>query len=332
MLKVNLGNQPKPVSFELKGKDFLTLADLEPNNLCLLLDEAKDIKNLQKKGIPHPYLSGKVLGMIFEKSSTRTRVSFEVGMMQLGGQAIFLSSKDIQLGRGETIEDTAKVLSRYVDGLMIRTFAHKSIEEFALHSEVPVINGLTDLHHPTQVLADLLTIYEHKGALSGLKMCYVGDGNNNMCHSLMEGAASSGMHLAIASPNGYEPNLKIVENAKRIGQLTGSQIDITTSPEEAIEQADVVVTDVWASMGQEEEQEKRLQTFRPYQVNQSLCSKAKEDFIFLHCLPAHRGEEVTSDIIDGPHSVVFDEAENRLHAQKAILKNLMSDKGQTKII
>ncbi|ASN03579.1 ornithine carbamoyltransferase [Virgibacillus necropolis] len=323
MLKVDIDNQVKQVPFELKGKDFITMADFEPNDIFFLLDQALEMKSLQKKGIPHPYLSGKVLGMIFEKSSTRTRVSFEVGMMQLGGQAIFLSSNDIQLGRGESVEDTAKVLSRYVDGLMVRTFAHESIEQFAKSADVPVINGLTDLHHPTQVLADLLTIYEHKGTLTGLKMCYIGDCNNNMCHSLLEGAASVGMHLSITSPSGYEPNLTIIEKAKQVGKATGSIVNYTDSPEEAIEQADVVVTDVWTSMGQEVEQKERIKAFTPFQVNASLCSHAKEDFIFLHCLPAHRGEEVTAEIIDGPHSVVFDEAENRLHAQKAILKNLM---------
>lgn len=318
MLKVNTDNQ-----VEIKGKDFITMADFEPNDIFFLLDQALEMKSLQKKGIPHPYLSGKVLGMIFEKSSTRTRVSFEVGMMQLGGQAIFLSSNDIQLGRGETVEDTAKVLSRYVDGLMIRTFAHESIEQFAQNADVPVINGLTDLHHPTQVLADLLTIYEHKGALTGLKMCYIGDGNNNMCHSLLEGAASVGMHLSVAGPSGYEPNLSIIEKAKQIGKATGSNVICVDSPEAAIEQADIIVTDVWTSMGQEVKQKERIKAFAPYQVNSDLCSHAKDDFIFLHCLPAHRGEEVTSEIIDGPHSVVFDEAENRLHAQKAILKSLM---------
>ncbi|MBM7644553.1 ornithine carbamoyltransferase [Scopulibacillus daqui] len=323
MLNVSQPVQLKAVPSDLKGKDFLTLADFTQNDIFFLLNQALEMKKLQKKGIPHPYLRGKVLGMIFEKPSTRTRVSFEVGMMQLGGQAIFLSSNDIQLGRGETIGDTAKVLSRYVDGIMIRTFAHDSIEQFAEHAEVPVINGLTDLHHPTQVLADLLTVYEHKGTLSGLKMCYIGDGNNNMCHSLLEGAASVGMDISVASPAGYEPNLQIFENAKRIGQSTGSQVAYTSSPEKAIEQTDIIVTDVWTSMGQEAETEERLQVFAPYQVNKELCSYAKDDFLFLHCLPAHRGEEVTPEIIDGSHSVVFDEAENRMHAQKAILKHLM---------
>src|SRR3954447_24130163 len=309
---------------ELKGKDFLQLSDFNTDDILHLLNEAIEMKKLQKQGKPHPYLAGKVLGMIFEKSSTRTRVSFEVGMLQLGGHAIFLSSKDIQLGRGESISDTAKVLSRYVDGIMIRTFSHESVEELASHATVPVINGLTDLQHPTQVLADLLTILEHKGKLAGLKLCYLGDGSNNMAHSLMEGAVKVGIDISIASPSGYLPNEKITEKAIQAGKQTGSSVMITNDPLEAIKNADVIVTDVWTSMGQEEETAIRLKAFQGFQVNEELCSHANNDFIFLHCLPAHRGEEVTSEIIDGPHSVVFDEAENRLHAQKAILKLLLS--------
>ncbi|MGX6444697.1 ornithine carbamoyltransferase [Neobacillus sp. K501] len=308
---------------QLKGKDFLTLADFHTNEILYLLEEAIELKSLQKQGKPHPFLSGKVLGMIFEKSSTRTRVSFEVGMLQLGGHAIFLSSKDIQLGRGESISDTAKVLSRYVDSLMIRTFSHESVMELAEHATVPVINGLTDLHHPTQVLADLLTILEHKGKLAGLKMCYLGDGNNNMAHSLMEGAVKVGMNISIASPPGYLPDGKITQKVIEAATLTGSKVFITHNPIEAIQDADVIVTDVWTSMGQEAESEKRLKDLKAYQVNEELCKYAKPDYLFLHCLPAHRGEEVTAEIIDGSHSVVFDEAENRLHAQKAILKLLL---------
>jgi ornithine carbamoyltransferase len=308
---------------QLKGKDFLSLSDFHTDEILYMLEEAKELKSLQKQGKPHPYLSGKVLGMIFEKSSTRTRVSFEVGMLQLGGHAIFLSSRDIQLGRGESISDTAKVLSRYIDCMMIRTFSHDSVKELAEHATVPVINGLTDLHHPTQVMADLLTIQEHKGKLAGLKMCYLGDGNNNMAHSLMEGAAKVGMHISIASPPGYLPDGKITEKAIETGKVTGSKITITHNPIDAIKDADIVVTDVWTSMGQEAETEKRLKDLGDYQVNTELCQHAKQDYIFLHCLPAHRGEEVTAEIIDGPHSVVFDEAENRLHAQKAILKLLL---------
>jgi ornithine carbamoyltransferase len=321
---LNVMKMDHSIQEQLSGKDFLQLSQFQTEEILYLLDEAIQLKKLQKQGKPHPFLSGKVLGMIFEKSSTRTRVSFEVGMLQLGGHAIFLSSKDIQLGRGESIHDTAKVLSRYVDCLMIRTFTHQTVEEFAQHSTVPVINGLTDLHHPTQVLADLQTILEHKGKLAGLKLCYIGDGNNNMTHSLMEGAVKVGMHISIASPEGYMPNQEITDSVKEMAKKMGSTVVITNDPQEAIKDADVVVTDVWTSMGQEEETAKRLQAFQSYQVNEALCQHAKDDFIFLHCLPAHRGEEVTAEIIDGPHSVVFDEAENRLHAQKAILKVLLS--------
>lgn len=310
----------------IKEKDFLQLADYTSEEIFYLLETAQKIKAMQKQGVPHPFLSGKVLGMIFEKSSTRTRVSFEVGMLQLGGHAIFLSSKDIQLGRGESISDTAKVLSRYVDGIMIRTFSHQSVEELAEHATVPVINGLTDLQHPTQVLADLLTILEHKGKLAGLKLCYLGDGNNNMAHSLIEGAAKTGMHISVASPEGYWPKEEIVAKGSNIAKSTGGSVSVGFDPKEAIKDADVVVTDVWASMGQESEQQQRIEALSSYQVNEELCKGAKKDFIFLHCLPAHRGEEVTAGIIDGPHSVVFDEAENRLHAQKAILKILLEKK------
>lgn len=308
----------------LQGKDFLRIADFQTAEILYLLEEAQKLKKLQKQGIPHPFLNGKVLGMLFEKSSTRTRVSFEVGMLQLGGHAIFLSPRDIQLGRGETIEDTAKALSRYLDALMIRTFSHESIEEFSYHATVPVINGLTDPHHPVQVMADLLTIIEHKGKLAGLKMCYIGDGCNNVTHSLIEGAAKVGMHISVACPESYEPDQEIVAKALEDAKLTGATISILHNPIEAIKDADVVVTDVWISMGMEEEKQARLEAFKSFQVNEELCQYAKEDYIFMHCLPAHRGEEVTAEIIDGPHSVVFDEAENRLHAQKAILKAVLA--------
>lgn len=307
---------------DLRGRDFLALHQYESAEILYLLEQALEIKQKQKAGIPHPYLSGQVLGMIFDKNSTRTRVSFEVGMYQLGGQAIFLSSRDLQLGRGETIHDTAKVLSRYVDGIMIRASSHQGMEELAEHASIPVINGLSDDHHPVQIMADLLTILEHKGKLSGLKMSYVGDGNN-VCHSLIEGAAKVGMQIWVATPSGYEPNQEIVKQAREFGEQMGSEVIVTNDPIAAVREADVVVTDVWASMGMEEEQDERSQRFAAYQVNAQLCAHAKSDYIFLHCLPAHRGEEVTEEIIDGPHSVVFDEAENRLHAQKAILTELM---------
>ncbi|MDP4172257.1 MAG: ornithine carbamoyltransferase [Bacillota bacterium] len=321
---VQVQDEKEAIRTALKKKDFLTLGEFDSKELLYMLDEAMQLKQMQKAGKPHPFLNGKVLGMIFEKSSTRTRVSFEVGMLQLGGNAIFLSSKDIQLGRGESVYDTANVLSRYVDGIMIRTFEHSKIVEFAEAASVPVINGLTNEHHPTQVLADLLTIFEHKGSFENLKICYSGDGNN-MAHSLIEGAVKVGMDISIASPKGYAPDDSIVQQAKKVALQTGANIHILENPIEAVSGADVIVTDVWASMGQEEEQQKRMEIFKPYQVNAELCKYAKEDFIFLHCLPAHRGEEVTAEIIDGKHSVVFDEAENRLHAQKAILKLLMKN-------
>ncbi|TYS57862.1 ornithine carbamoyltransferase [Sutcliffiella horikoshii] len=312
-------------TYHISQSHFLTLGSFSQEDIYFLLEDAIKLKKYQKEGIPHPFLQGKVLAMLFEKASTRTRVSFEVGMLQLGGYAIFLSSNDIQLGRGESPADTAKVLSRYVDGLMIRTFDHEILEDFARHSDVPIINGLTDSHHPAQVLADLLTIKEHKGKLKGLKICYLGDGNNNMAHSLIEGAVKVGMDISIACPPGFKPDQSILTSMKKETLLTGSSIQVGECPVEMIKDADVVVTDVWTSMGQEAESKKRLKVFAPYQVNKELCKHAKEDFIFLHCLPAHRGEEVTAEIIDGPHSVVFDEAENRLHAQKAILKALLGN-------
>ncbi|WP_164669425.1 ornithine carbamoyltransferase [Virgibacillus doumboii] len=314
---------PEKVRPVQEKQDFLTLAQYSRNELIELLDEAIRLKQETKAGIHKPYLQGKVLGMLFEKSSTRTRVSFEVGMLQLGGQAIFLSKNDMQLGRGESSADTAQVLSRYVDGLMIRTFSHDMIETYAHYAAVPVINGLTDLHHPTQVLADLLTIYEQKGDFNGLKLAYVGDGDNNMCHSLIEGSVLAGMDMAIASPPDYQPNEAIFNQMKEVAGKNGTKLIYNSDPAEAIHGADIVVTDVWTSMGKEDENAGRKKIFAPYQVNEKLCQGAKTDFIFLHCLPAHRGEEVSAEIIDGAHSVVFDEAENRLHAQKALLKSLL---------
>lgn len=306
----------------LKGRDLLTLHDFTSQEVKLLLQEAKKIKGYQKAGLAHPYLQGKTLAMIFQKSSTRTRVSFEVGMYQLGGHALFLSPRDIQMGRGESVADTARVLSRMVDGIMIRTFDQGEVEELAEYATIPVINGLTDLTHPCQILADLMTIEEHKGQLAGLKLAYVGDGNN-IAHSLMYGCAKVGMHVSIASPEGYAPNPKVVELAQQDAKASGCTLEVVQDPVLAVTDADVIVTDVWASMGQEAEQRVREQAFASYQVNAELCAHAKQDFIFLHCLPAHRGEEVSAEIIDGPHSVVWDEAENRLHAQKAVMALLM---------
>ncbi len=299
----------------LAGRDFLKLADFTTEQLEGLLDLAADLK--ANRG-PQKPLAGKTLGMIFQKSSTRTRVSFEVGMVQLGGYPLFLSNRDIQLGRGETIYDTAKVLSRYLDGIMIRAHGHEEVEQLAEHADIPVINGLTDTYHPCQVMADLLTVREHKGKLAGLKMAYVGDGNN-MAHSILIGCAKMGMDVAVAAPQGYFPDEKIVEQARIFAQAHGSQVVVTDDPVVAVSDADVVYTDVWASMGQEDEQAERVEKFTGFEVNEELCRHAKADYLFLHCLPAHRGEEVSAGVIDGAHSVIFDQAENRLHAQKAIL-------------
>ncbi len=306
----------------LKGRDFLSLHDFTPQQIALMIDFAAQLKQMQKRGEPHELLKGQSLGMIFQKSSTRTRVSFEVGIYQLGGRGLFLSPSDIQMGRGESIADTARVLERYLDGIMIRTFDHSEVEELAAYASIPVINGLTDLLHPTQVIADLQTVKEHKGKLAGLKMAFVGDGNN-VCHALLHGCAKTGMHIGVASPEGYLPKEEIVAEARQDALETGASITITTDPEEAVAGADVLYTDVWASMGQESEQLDRMKVFEPYQINERLAAIAAPDYIFLHCLPAHRGEEMTVEIIDGPHSVVFDEAENRLHAHKAIMALLM---------
>lgn len=292
--------------------------DVSISELDELLTLAEDLKKKTKAGIPHPLLAGKSLGMIFTKSSTRTRVAFEVGMYQLGGHALFLSSNDIQIGRGETISDTAKVLSGMLDGIMIRTFLHQDVVDLARFGSIPVINGLTDDQHPTQALADLLTIKEHKGPLKGLKLCYVGDGNN-VANSLLQACAKSGMHISVASPSSYTCPDFYVAQAKKDAAVTGSQIVMTTNPYEAAKDADVIYTDTWTSMGQESEKAARAAIFMDYQVNSALMSHAAKDAIFLHCLPAYRGNEVTEDVIDSPCSVVFDEAENRLHAHKAIL-------------
>ena len=306
----------------LYGRDFIEFTDYTKEEIEYLLDLAIDIKKKQKNGEVYQPLKGKTIGLIFEKSSTRTRVSFEVGMFQLGGHALFLSKNDIQLGRGETIGDTAQVLSRYLDGIMIRTFAHSNITELAKYADIPVINGLSDDAHPCQVLADFQTVLEHKGKLKGLKMAYVGDGNN-MAHSLMLGAAKLGVHVSVASPKGYEPSAAIVDQAKSIATETGAEVVVTNSAQEAVQDADIIYTDVWASMGFEEEQKEREAAFADYQVNEELVKGAKPDYIFLHCLPAHRGEEVSEGVIDGPNSAIFDQAENRLHAQKALMAALM---------
>lgn len=300
-------------------KHFLTDLDLSADEQDRILTAAAAIK--AKPEEHRALLAGKILGMIFEKKSTRTRVSFEAGMLQLGGQAIFLSSSDIQIGRGEPISDTGKVLSRYLDALMIRSFAHDTVRILAENSSVPVINGLDDDYHPCQVLADLLTIREHCGRTEGLQFVYVGDGNN-MAHSLMLGGALAGMNVRIVAPEGYQPKARIRLQAERVAQARGAQIEITADPG-ALADADVVYTDVWASMGQEDEAQERIRDFKKYQVTAHMMSKAKSSAIFLHCLPAHRGEEVAAAVIDGPQSRVFDQAENRMHAQKALLAFLL---------
>ena len=309
-----------------KGMDLLSIHELRADDVEEILTLAADLKAKQKAGIPHKLLAGKTLGMIFEKSSTRTRVSFEVGMYQLGGQALFLSSRDLQLGRGEPIKDTARVLSRYLDGIMIRTYGHERIEELARYADIPVINALSDLLHPCQALTDLLTIREYKGKnLAGLKMAYVGDGNN-MTHSLMYAAAKVGMHFAVATPEGYEPNAEVITNAKADAAATGATVTITHNPMEAVAGADVIITDTWASMGQEAEHDARTAVFRPYQVNWELVAESgNARCIVMHCLPAYRGEEITEDVFEEFADVIFDEAENRLHVQKAIMALVMGD-------
>jgi ornithine carbamoyltransferase len=295
-------------------RDFLAIPDFSAPELLALFDLAERMRRREYTKTP---LAGKTLAMIFMKASTRTRVSFEVGTYQLGGHALFLSPRDVQLGRGEPIADTARVLSRYVDGIMIRTFAHQDVEELARFADVPVINGLTDLLHPCQILADLLTVRQHLGGYEGKKVAWIGDGNN-MANSWINAAYRLGFELAIACPEGYEPADHLLERAKGHAKIT-----VTRDPKEAIAGAHVVNTDVWASMGQEDEQKKRERDFAGYTVNKSMMERASKDAIFLHCLPAHRGEEVTADVIDGPQSRVWDEAENRLHIQKAIMAVLM---------
>jgi ornithine carbamoyltransferase len=299
---------------QAQHRDFLAIPDFSREELVKLFDLADCMRAGAYAKRP---LAGKSLAMIFMKSSTRTRVSFEVGAWQLGGHALFLSPRDIQLGRGEPIADTARVLSRYVDGIMIRTFDHAEIEELARHATVPVINGLTDLLHPCQVLADLLTVRQHLGGLDGKKIVWVGDGNN-MANSWINAAYRFGFELALACPEGYDPDAEILKRAQRV-----AKVSLVRDPREAVEGADVVNTDVWASMGQEEEQEKRVRAFAGYTVDAKLMERAKQHAIFLHCLPAHRGEEVTAEVIDGRWSRVWDEAENRLHVQKAIMAVLM---------
>jgi len=300
------------------NKDLLTVASISTRQLTRLLQKAHALKKKHHSGRPYRPLIGKTLGLIFEKPSTRTRVSFEAGMNQLGGQALFLTAEKIQLSRGESLADTAQVLSRYLDGLVIRTFDQTTLEAWAQHATIPVINGLTDLCHPCQALADLLTITEKKGHLKGIKLAYIGDGNN-IANSLIEAAAKTGMHITVGCPSGYEPDKKIVNWAQEASLETGSRIEVTQDPMVAAKEADVLYTDVWISMGQEREQKRRLKALTPYQLNERLLRVAKSGAVVMHCLPAHRGEEISESLLDGAQSVILDQAENRLHMQKAIL-------------
>jgi len=306
----------------LKGKHLVWLHDWSREQIETVLETAWNMKASFYAGIRPEPLHGKTLAMIFAKPSTRTRVSFEVAMTQLGGHALYLGTNDLQLGRGETIADTAQVISRYCDGIMIRTFAHKDVEDLARYSRVPVINGLTDLVHPVQILADLLTVKEKFGRLNGLKLAFVGDGNN-VAHSLMMGGGKMGMEVRIVCAKGYEPDREIVRIAEDDARPYGGSIVVTNDTEEGVKGVDIIYTDVWTSMGQEKERDQRREMLRPYQVNQGLMGKTGKDTVFMHCLPAHRGEEVTAEVADGSRSVIFDEAENRLHAQKAVLALVM---------
>lgn len=310
------------MAVNMKGKSFLSINDLTLEEMYQIFDLSRTLKEKLYTGEEHHLLKGKTLGMIFAKPSTRTRISFEVGIYQLGGIGMYFGPNDLQLNRGETISDTAKVLSRYLDGIMIRTFKHEDVEGLAKYGSIPVINGLTDLLHPCQVMTDLFTILEKKRKFQGLKLAYIGDGNN-MAHSLLNGCSKVGMDIACASPKGYEPQGWIVENAKKNAKYMGSKVVITNDPVEACKDADIIYTDVWASMGQEKEAQERNQRFTGFQVNNKLVSNAKDDYLFMHCLPAHREEEVTNEVVDSANSIVFDEAENRLHVQKAIMALVM---------
>lgn len=307
------------------AKDLLDVATMPRKQIVDLLMLATSLKKKQLRGAPHRLLDGKTLGLLFQKPSTRTRVSFEAGMSQLGGHTLVLPMGDIQLSRGETVSDTARVLSRYLDGIVIRTYDHAIVEEWASESTMPVINGLTDHSHPCQALSDLLTIQEIKGRLKGISLAYIGDGNN-VANSLIEAGAKMGMRVVIGCPSGYQPDQRVIDRARLEGHATNATIEVVENPLVAVKEADVVYTDVWISMGREREQARRLRTLTPYQLNMRLLQRAKPDAIVMHCLPAHRGEEITAEVLDGPQSVIIDQAENRLHMQKAILGQLLSRK------
>jgi ornithine carbamoyltransferase len=306
------------ISAGLKGRDFLRVNDWAPDELTLVLDLADRLKARQRERVPHRHLEGRSLGMIFQKPSTRTRVSFEVGIAQLGGTGLYLAAGDLQLGRGETIKDTATVLSRYLDGIMIRTFRQADVDELAEHAEVPVLNGLTDEFHPCQALADVMTIRERLGTFAGVRVAYLGDGNN-VCHSLMVACAKLGADFVAATPTGYEPSEEVVGWARDAADAVGSTVELTTDPRAAASGADVLYTDVWTSMGQDEERERRLADLAGYGIDEATVTLASERAVVLHCLPAHYGEEIAEDVLYGPRSAVWDQAENRLHAQKALM-------------
>ncbi len=310
------------MAVNMKGKSLISIHDLTHEEVWQIFELSALLKIRRLTGEPHKILEGKKLGMIFSKPSTRTRVSFETGIWELGGIGMYFGPNDLQLGKSENISDTAQVLSRYLDGIMIRTFAHQDVIDLARFGSIPIINGLTDLLHPCQVLTDLFTIYEKKKTLRGLKLAYIGDGNN-MAHSLLHGCAKVGMDISIASPSGYKPQEEIVKNASKDAKYFGSKIEIVDDPIAAVKNADVIYTDVWASMGQESEAKERKVKFQKYQVNPELVKHAKEDYLFMHCLPAHRGDEVVNEVADSPNSVIFDEAENRLHVQKAVMALLL---------
>ena len=306
------------ISAQLKGRDFLRVNDWDADDLTSVLDLSDRLKARQREHVEHRHLEGRTLGMIFQKPSTRTRVSFEVGMFQLGGAALYLAAGDLQLGRGETIKDTGVVLSRYLDGIMIRTFAQADVDELAAAADIPVINGLTDKFHPCQALADVMTIRERLGGFDGVRVVYLGDGNN-VCHSLMVACSKLGMDFVAATPDGYEPSEEVVGWARAAANVSGSAVELTHDPRAAAEGADVLYTDVWTSMGQDEEREQRLADLSGFGIDDELVSLASERAIVLHCLPAHYGEEITEDVLYGPRSAVWDQAENRLHAQKALM-------------
>jgi ornithine carbamoyltransferase len=304
-------------------RDLLSLDDVTRSELEALLQSAARLKDYLKRGVPHRFLNGRTLGMIFKKPSSRTRVSFEIGMFQMGGLALFLNDHDLGLGVRESVADIGRLFSRYLDGILIRTFAHGEVEELARHATIPVINGLTDLYHPCQILADLLTIQEKFGRCEGVKLAWVGDGNN-VANSWLQGAAKMGMHLALACPKGYWPPVELIREHQEEAAAHGGSVELMEDPFQAVKGSDVIYTDVWVSMGQEAERRWRLEVFQAYQVNRTLLAAAKPTTLVMHCLPAHRGEEITAEVIDGPQSIVFDHAENRLHAQKAVLNFLLN--------